>query len=220
MRALIVLLIVAVAVLGAPSETLATGVGRPADGVLVVDEGDTLAALSKRFRVPVATIKRLNPRTKDWTELKPGQQVNLPDSAFSAPGATPDPSIVPGKVVYVSIGKQRMTVYENGELLKTFKVSTGEIEKPTKVGNFRVKTKMDSAWSRSWQLTMPNWIGIYDIFTSENGIHALPINTRGRKMWAGLIGRRVSYGCVVLNDADAKWLYGWIDMGTPVLIRN
>lgn len=220
MRVLCVLLFAVAALLAVPSSAHAAGAGRPAAGVLVVDEGDSLATVSQRFGVPVATIKRLNPRTKDWTELKAGQQVNLPDAAFSAPGATPDPSIVPGKYVHVSISKQRMTVYEDGNLLKTFKVSTGETEKPTKVGNFRVKTKMESAWSRSWQLTMPKWIGIYDIFTSENGIHALPINTSGRKMWAGLIGRRVSYGCVVLNDADAKWLYEWIAMGTPVFIRN
>lgn len=189
-------------------------------GVYVVQGDETLDEIAARFKVTLAQIQKWNPRTKDWSAVKDGQQIDMPDSYFAPQAVTPDPALTPGKIIFVSIAKQKMTVYQDGVLLKTFKASTGEIAKPTKIGNFRIKTKMDSAWSKSWKLTMPMWLGIYDIYVSENGIHALPINTAGRKMWAGLIGRRVSYGCVVLNDPDAKWLYAFADLGTPVIIRN
>ena len=54
----------------------------------------------------------------------------------------------------------------------------------------------------------------------ENGFHALPINRRGGKLWAGLLGRPVSFGCIVLNDPDAATLFEWADMGTLVVIRR
>lgn len=188
-------------------------------GVYVVQGDETLDEIAARFNVTLAQIKKWNPRTKDWSAVKDGQQIDMPDAYFAAAAVTPDPAATPGKIIFVSIARQKMTVYQDGKLLKTFKASTGEPAKPTKIGNFRIKTKLDSAWSKSWKLTMPMWLGIYDIYVSENGIHALPINTAGRKMWAGLIGRRVSYGCVVLNDPDAKWLYSFADLGTPVIIR-
>jgi lipoprotein-anchoring transpeptidase ErfK/SrfK len=207
------------AFLRSPAQARAATPGAPSAGVYVVQGDETLEEIAARFKVTIAQIQRWNPRTKDWSAVKDGQQIDMPDSYFASPDVTPDPAKTTGKFIFVSIPKQTMTVYQDGKLVKTFKVSTGEPAKPTKIGNFRIKTKMDSAWSRSWRLTMPNWLGIYDIYVSENGIHALPINTAGRKMWAGLIGRRVSYGCVVLKDADSKWLYAFAELGTPVIIR-
>jgi lipoprotein-anchoring transpeptidase ErfK/SrfK len=125
-----------------------------------------------------------------------------------------------GKVIYVSLSKQRVYAYQNGKLKYTFVVGTGLSTRATKPGNFRIKTKIREAWSNVWQLRMPYWMGIYDVGKVENGFHALPINRRGGKLWAGLLGKPVSFGCIVLNDPDAAILYQWADMGTLVVIRR
>ncbi|MFN8422950.1 MAG: L,D-transpeptidase [Anaerolineae bacterium] len=53
----------------------------------------------------------------------------------------------------------------------------------------------------------------------ESGIHALPI-INGTTLWGGLLGSPASYGCVVLETADAATLYNWADIGTPVEIHD
>jgi lipoprotein-anchoring transpeptidase ErfK/SrfK len=66
---------------------------------------------------------------------------------------------------------------------------------------------------------MPHWLGIYWAGGSENGIHALPLKD-GNKLWAGYLGSPISYGCIVLDTADAAALYEWADLGTPVEIHD
>jgi len=78
---------------------------------------------------------------------------------------------------------------------------------------------MEMAWSSIWRLKMPYWLGIYNVGTVENGIHALPIRPDGSVMWGGLLGQRASYGCVILSTGAAKTLYNWAEIGTPVWIH-
>jgi lipoprotein-anchoring transpeptidase ErfK/SrfK len=126
----------------------------------------------------------------------------------------------PGQVIYISLSKQHMWVYEDGEQVFSFVISSGIPTRVTKPGNFRVQDKIPNAWSGIWQLHMPYWLGIYNVGRVENGIHALPVNTRGVKLWAGLLGRPASFGCIILNTPDAKKLYEWAEVGALVVIRN
>ena len=66
---------------------------------------------------------------------------------------------------------------------------------------------------------MPWWLGIYWVGSVENGIHGLPINDSGYQMWGGYLGSRVSYGCVILSTENARTLWQWADIGTPVTIQ-
>jgi lipoprotein-anchoring transpeptidase ErfK/SrfK len=67
---------------------------------------------------------------------------------------------------------------------------------------------------------MPHWLGIYWAGGSENGIHALPIEQNGETLWAGYLGTPISFGCIVLGTAEAKALYDWAEIGTPVTVRS
>ena len=49
---------------------------------------------------------------------------------------------------------------------------------------------------------------------------AQDILSNGQKLWAGFLGRRVSFGCVILDTSAAKTIYDWADIGTPVIIHN
>jgi len=65
----------------------------------------------------------------------------------------------------------------------------------------------------------PYWLGIYWAGPIENGIHGQPINPDGSIVWAGWLGRPITFGCMMLRTDHARWLYSWADVGTPVVIR-
>ena len=125
--------------------------------------------------------------------------------------------VAPQKRIVVSISKQQMYVYTNDRLLYTWVCSTGEPGRDTKPGHYKVQTKMPLAYSGPYDLDMPYWLGIYYAGSTENGIHGPPIQrANGQKMWAGLLGYRISFGCVILSDENVKTLYEWAPLGTPV----
>ncbi|MCS7060472.1 MAG: L,D-transpeptidase family protein [Anaerolineae bacterium] len=189
-----------------------------------VRSGDTLSGISARFDVSVAGIMRAN-NLRNARLIYAGQKLYLPkepnSSARSVPTQAGDsaPKIkTRGKAIYVSLSKQRMWVYQDGQLLWSFLVSTGRPDRATKAGVFRIKSKMNEAWSNVWQLRMPRWLGIYDVGRIENGIHAMPMTKNGRPVrWQ--LGKPGSFGCVVLASKDAATLYEWAEIGTLVVIR-
>jgi lipoprotein-anchoring transpeptidase ErfK/SrfK len=122
------------------------------------------------------------------------------------------------KYILVDLSEQHMYVYAGDALIYSFVASTG-INGGTRIGNFAVQSKIPNAYGSTWDIWMPDWLGIYWSGGLENGIHALPILPNGATLWAGFLGRPISYGCVVLGTYDAQVLYDWADMGTPVDIQ-
>jgi lipoprotein-anchoring transpeptidase ErfK/SrfK len=130
----------------------------------------------------------------------------------------PVPSYSGSKYILVDISDQHMYVYEGDGLLYSFVASTG-INNATRAGMFAVQSKIPNAYGSTWNIWMPNWLGIYWSHGLENGIHALPILPSGATLWEGYLGRPVSYGCVVLGTYEAQVLYDWAEIGTPVEIQ-
>ncbi|MEP6894546.1 MAG: L,D-transpeptidase [Chloroflexota bacterium] len=122
------------------------------------------------------------------------------------------------KYILVDISEQHMYVYEGDTLVYSFVSSTG-MNSATRVGTFAVQSKIPNAYGSTWNIWMPSWLGIYWASGLENGIHALPILPNGATLWAGFLGRPISYGCVVLGSYEAQLLYDWAEVGTPVEIR-
>jgi lipoprotein-anchoring transpeptidase ErfK/SrfK len=130
----------------------------------------------------------------------------------------PPPSYSGNKRILVDISEQHMYVYEGDTLVYSFVSSTG-MHSATRTGSFSVLDKIPSAYGATWDIWMPNWLGIYWAGSMENGIHALPILPSGATLWAGYLGVPISYGCVVLGSYEAQLLYDWADIGTPVEIQ-
>jgi len=128
--------------------------------------------------------------------------------------------ITPPRRIEVDLSDKIVTVYEDGKVIKTFRACTGRPSAPTVAGRYKVKTKLDMAYASRWDLQMPYWLGIYDAGGSENGFHALPILSNGQTLWRSALGTGCSYGCIVLDTPDAKWLYDWADLGTVVIITK
>lgn len=138
--------------------------------------------------------------------------------ASSAPADAPAPNDESGKLILVDLSEQHMYVYENGTLLYSFVASTG-MNGSTRIGTFSVLDKIPNAYGSTWNIWMPNWLGIYWSGHLENGIHALPILPNGQRLWSGYLGTPISYGCVVLGTYESELLYNWVDVGTPVIIQ-
>jgi lipoprotein-anchoring transpeptidase ErfK/SrfK len=126
---------------------------------------------------------------------------------------------VPGKRIVISISKQRLWVYENGESIGKYKISTGIDRSPTQPGVFQVQTHDRKAYASVWDLTMTHFLGIYEAWPGfMNGIHGLPTLSSGRRLWGNILGRPASYGCIILDLDNAKRLYNWAEDGVVVEI--
>ncbi len=159
------------------------------------------------------------PSTEETVE-PPGEMVMEIVENPSAPvyEAPQQPAYSGSKYILVDISEQHMYVYDGDTLVYSFVASTG-INNATRVGSFAVQSKIPNAYGATWNIWMPDWLGIYWAGSLENGIHALPILSNGATLWEGYLGRPVSYGCVVLGTYDAQVLYDWAEIGTPVEIQ-
>ncbi len=180
----------------------------------VVQPGDTLTTISARVGMPVGLIIEANPDV-DLNDLHIGQELTIPSQDVLTPYLP-----VPGKQIVVSIAKQRMRVYEWGQLLYQWPVSTGMASSPTHTGIFQILSKQEEAYASQWDLWMPHFMAVYrvggDVY---NGIHALPLLSSGRRLWEGTLGSPASYGCIILGIQEAETLYNWADIGVLVIIE-
>ncbi len=179
-----------------------------------VQPGDTLLRISYRQQMPAWMILRANPGL-DADTLPIGTNLTIPSKSDLLPLP-----VVAGKRIIISISDQRMLVYENGSQLRDFVISTGIDRSPTQPGIFQIQTHVLEAYASVWDLYMPHFLGIYEAWPGfMNGIHGLPTLSNGQRLWAGNLGRPVSYGCIILSLEGAEWLYNWAENGVVVEIR-
>lgn len=185
-----------------------------------VSAGETLFSIAQRYGTSGWVLAQAN-NIGNPSLLYSGQVLTIP----SADALTQPPTALPGltgvsKSIVVDISDQRAYVYENGQLIWTFVISSGMPGSETARGNFQIQNKIPNAYASTWDLQMPYWLGFYWSGPLQNGFHALPIMSNGVKLWEGLLGSKASYGCIILSDQDARTLYEWADIGTPVTVRD
>jgi hypothetical protein len=77
------------------------------------------------------------------------------------------------KYIQVDISEQHMYVYDGDQLVYSFIASTG-MGSSTRVGTFNVLNKIPNAYGATWNIWMPNWLGIYWSGSLQNGITRCP----------------------------------------------
>ncbi len=184
--------------------------------VEVVKPTYTPTATPTSTSTPIATFTPIPTSTPEITATPAVALVEPVEEA--APQAPESPGYSGNKYILVDISEQHMYVYEGDVLVYSFVASTG-MNNATRAGTFSVLNKIDNAYGATWDIWMPNWLGIYWAGSLQNGIHALPILSNGARLWAGYLGTPISYGCVVLGVYEAQTLYDWAEVGTPVEIR-
>lgn len=178
-----------------------------------VQPGDTMLKVAWKLGFPMWKILEANPGL-DPDRLYAGQVLSIPSKDELLPL-----EVIPHKRIVISISKQRLMVYENGKQIKKFVISTGIDRSPTQPGVFQVLTHKANAYASVWDLYMPNFLGIYEAWPGfMNGIHGLPTLSNGTRLWANVLGRPASYGCIILDLPDSKFLYNWAENGVVVEI--
>lgn len=181
----------------------------------IVQRDDTLLKIGWKLGFPYWMIVDANPHLY-YKALEAGEELLIPsrDKLLPLP-------VIPNKRIIISIPKQRLWTYADGQLLMEYVVSTGVAKSPTQPGVFQVRSHELNAYASIWDLYMPHFLGIYEAGPGfMNGIHGLPMLSSGRRLWANVLGRPASYGCIILNLADAEELYHWAEDGVVVEIQR
>jgi len=179
-----------------------------------VQAGETLSSIGFDYGIPYPWIQQLNPGVDG---LSVGQVIAIP----AADALLPLP-VVENRRIIVSLSEQRTRVYENGQLVWDWVSSTGIDSSPTAPGIFQIQTHDPNAYAANWDLWMPSFLGIYrPVPTSDfmNGFHGFPTRGGSQLLWTGDLGRRVTYGCILLSSENAQLLYDWAQEGVVVEVR-
>ncbi|MBD3300624.1 MAG: L,D-transpeptidase family protein [Candidatus Moranbacteria bacterium] len=127
-----------------------------------------------------------------------------------------DPFFKDGKYIDVNLSTQLMSIYNDGILLGTYKVSTGKRGMATPTGTYAVLRKERRHWSHQYKLWMP-----YSLAFTGAGhyIHELPEWPNGYKEGQDHLGIPVSHGCIRLGVGPAEVVFNFSDVGTPIYIH-
>ncbi len=180
-----------------------------------VQSGETLSSIAFNYGIPYPWIQQANPQLGDT--LAVGQVITVPSPDVLLPLP-----IVENKRVVVSISQQRMWAYEDGALKWEWLVSTGIDSSPTAPGVFQIQSHEPNAYASIWDLWMPQFMGIYrPVPTSDfmNGFHGFPTRNGVNLLWTNSLGRKVTYGCILLSNENIDLLYAWADRGVIVDVR-
>jgi LysM repeat protein len=209
-----------------------------------VKPNETVTSIANQYGIPPETLQAYNGLSNP-NLIYVGQKLILPEPILADELITPTPMMTTAlslsdtlalspttsltqaqtltntshKEIVVDISQQRTYVYEGETLVYSFTVSTGEVGRETVPGSYRILNKIPMAYASTWDLQMPYWMGIYWAGSLQNGFHALPILPSGERLWDGYLGTSVSYGCIILSQADAQTLYEWAEVGTTVTIQ-
>lgn len=123
-----------------------------------------------------------------------------------------------GKYIDINLRSQVMTIFENGQVLDAYMVSSGKRGLETPQGTFHIANKAPRAWSKAYGLYMPYWMAL--VASGQFGIHELPEWPSGYKEGAAHLGTPVSHGCVRLGVGPAERVYNWTEVGTPVVVHS
>lgn len=201
---------------GAPApKPIAKAQPAPASPVIyVVKPGDTLGQIAKRYGTTVTALMAAND-LPSADKIAVGQRLII---SKGGGGAATMP-VKPTKFV-ASISQQRCWLYAGETVIAKWVCSTGRPGYGTRPGTYRIQSKLPKAYGSRWNIWMPYWLGIYWAGGSENGIHGLPWNAKtGVQVWTGYVGKRITYGCVMLDNVNAKMLYSMAWIGMPVVIK-
>lgn len=122
------------------------------------------------------------------------------------------------KYIEIDISKQHIYANYKGERIMDFIVSTGKNGYPTPVGKYKILTKLVSTnMSGYYGPNNPNNYNLPNVphtmfFYRGYAIHGA--------YWHWKFGTRVSHGCVNLRLPDAKKMYEWAIVGTPVNVYS
>ncbi len=167
----------------------------------VVNEGDSLTAIARKYGTTIEFIKRQNGLTSDI--IRPGMRLRIWTGKFS---------------VLVDKSQNLLILKSNAEIIKTYRVSTGK-NNITPVGTFKIVNKLvNPDWTHEGKVIAfgspenilgTRWLG-FDV--PGYGLHG---TTQPES-----IGQQVTAGCVRMINREAEEIYDILPPGTEVTIMD
>jgi lipoprotein-anchoring transpeptidase ErfK/SrfK len=117
------------------------------------------------------------------------------------------------KKIIVVIDTQILLAMEGSKVVYEYDVVTGRPKKETHPGDYRIGRKYKDYTSKTYGSPMP-----YSMFFSKDGkaIHGTEWATVRSYLHAYVTESVGSHGCVGLSEEDAKILFDWTPVGTPI----
>ncbi|EXJ14637.1 L,D-transpeptidase [Imhoffiella purpurea] len=111
----------------------------------------------------------------------------------------------------ISLADQSFVYSEDGETVRTGPISSGAPGYPTPTGRFKVLSKDEDKVSSRYtnQLGMQAWMPYSIQFHGNYFLH---------EGW--LPGYPDSHGCVRVGEPDARFLFGRLEIGDPVILTD
>lgn len=116
-----------------------------------------------------------------------------------------------GRWIEVDLSSQRLTAWNGKTRVRTFIVSTGKRNTPTRTGTYSVGSKYRSTRMRGQGYNVAN-VPYAMYYSGGYALHGA--------YWHNQFGTRVSHGCVNLRVSQARWLYSWAPVGTRIVIHQ
>ena len=128
------------------------------------------------------------------------------------------------QVLLLRIGENKLYLYEDGKIVRTYTVATGQPEYPTPTGIYEITEKRYMpTWVNpdptGWGAGMPASIGPgpgNPLGTRALNWSASGIRFHGTEATYSL-GYNASHGCVRMAMADVEELYDLVEVGTPIV---
>ncbi|MBP5973284.1 L,D-transpeptidase [Brasilonema sp. CT11] len=113
--------------------------------------------------------------------------------------------------IQIKLSNQRLTAWEGDKPVYTFIISTGKKSTPTPTGVFQIQSKQKSARMQGEDYDIPD-VPYTMYYSGSYGIHGA--------YWHKKFGTPMSHGCINVAPKNAKLLFNWASIGTPVVVQR
>jgi len=125
------------------------------------------------------------------------------------------------KKIEVDLSKQKLYGYENGQKIFEFLISSGTWNR-TPTGTFKIWIKVKSQKMSGGSRELGTYFYLPNVpyimyFYNDQTPKQMGYSTHGT-YWHNQFGKPMSHGCVNMKTEEAKVLYEWADMDTPIEI--
>jgi hypothetical protein len=127
-----------------------------------------------------------------------------------------------GRWLDVSLsGAARAVAYDAGDTVRSFYAIKGTARFPTPVGAWSIVRRVANETMDSRTLGIP--INAPGGYLLKNVLYTQYFRGSGESLhynwWSSAWGAPGSHGCLGLSLGDARWLWDWANVGTPVMIH-
>jgi len=125
------------------------------------------------------------------------------------------------KKIEVDLSKQKLYGYENGQKIFEFLISSGTWNR-TPTGTFKIWAKVKSQKMSGGSKELGTYFYLPNVpyimfFYNDQTPKQMGYGIHGT-YWHNQFGKPMSHGCINMKTEEAKLLYEWADMETPIEI--